>query len=175
MAGRAALTRLLLAGALLLAACGGGGGASSAGQPTALPTTVKEAGPDACGLVSQAAAVSVVGTDVVKVSGTGSGAGTATTCVYASTATGASLVVTAGVVPKGAGHDAITQALNSAGFKTVSGLGDEAGEAVDANAVKIAFLKRLVVIILGAANPKGSGAAMAAKLEALARSIAASV
>jgi hypothetical protein len=143
--------------------------------PSATPPSNNQTGPDACGLVSQAQASTVVGVELTKVSGTGSGAGSPATCVYSSTATGAYLVLTTGLVQNGASHDAIKHALNTASFQSVGGIGEEAGEAKDPTYVKIAFVKGSVIVILTAASPTVSAESLAAILEVLAKSIAAKV
>ena len=129
---------------------------------------------DACVLLSQAQATQIVGTEVVKVSG--SGAGAASTCLYRSTGTGASLVITVTQVPSGFAKTAVQQALlNKSGLTTLTGIGDAAGETQDANDVTIAFAKGQAFVILAASSATLSGAAMAPKLESLAKSIAGKV
>jgi hypothetical protein len=85
------------------------------------------------------------------------------------------LVLTTALVQNGASHDAIKQALNTANFQSIGGIGEAAGEATDPRYVKIAFAKSSVMVVLTAASPAVSGESLAANLEVLAKSIAAKV
>jgi hypothetical protein len=170
---------LAVLAAVLIVGCGvTSPGSSSTPTPTSTPKSATASVPDACVLVTQAQASAIVGTDVTNQTGAaGAGTGTTTTCAYASSTTGAIVIVAAARIPTGSSQAALRQALFNqvSGLQAISGIGDSAGEAKSANNVSIAFSKGDTVVILQATSPTLSGDSMAPKLESLAKTVAGQV
>jgi hypothetical protein len=153
---------LAVLAALLLGGCGGSSTTSS-GAPS--PTSKANSTPfDACSLLSQAQAAVIIGPDAASIGAASGGS----TCAYASTSTGAVLVVGGGRIPNGNRVIQQTQ-FKLSGLQAVSGIGDIAGESKSASDVKIEFWKGQTFVILEVTN---SGAGTAPLLESLAKTIA---